>query len=259
MEMMICKRFYALMVYLLLLQATGAQAIVQGSKHDLSNGSNQICGYCHTPHNASQQAGLSEAPLWNRKITDLNAFTPYSSPSMTQICPTTPSGISLACLSCHDGTQAQSGMGPTGPSPYTGPYPNYGANGNSAVFGGDQHLPLNNGIGGGGNTWADTNCSKCHSGTLPPGYIYSIALSAMAGPDLSNDHPISMPYPTANINFVTPPDPDKGWGDVKLFNGRVECPSCHNPHEPGTPGAGTTPFLRMSNSGSNMCLRCHNK
>lgn len=245
----ICKCGSTLAVCLMLFGATATQAgTISGSKHDMSQTGNlafdQLCVYCHTPHNASQQAGLSEAPLWNRKITNLDAFIPYSSPSMTQTCPSTPSGISLACLSCHDGTQADAAPGGANP----------GANGQSAVVGQpiyDQHNVLNNPKSGG--TPGGPACSgACHTGTYNG--IYSQALSVMAGPDLRNDHPISMPYPTANTNFFTPPDAVKGWGDVKLFNGKVECPTCHNPHDPDF-----VPFLRASNDGSALCLRCHNK
>jgi predicted CXXCH cytochrome family protein len=62
----------------------------------------EICVFCHAPHNASPIQ-----PLWNRN-TPTNAYTVYSSPSITKlginIGP--PSGSSKLCLSCHDGTIA---------------------------------------------------------------------------------------------------------------------------------------------------------
>lgn len=217
----------------LLWMAVGAQAGIIGSKHDLSiDAGVQLCVYCHVPHNASTQQGLENTPLWNRKITNLDAFTPYTSPTMTQACPTRPSGISLLCLSCHDGTSG------------------------GAVHSGDQHniinKPKSGGVPSGGSNVDGAACVKCHTGTL--GGIYSKALSTMAGPDLRNDHPISMPYPVANSNYQPPPDAVKGWTDIKLFEGKVECASCHAVHDPAK-----VPFLRMNNSGSAMCLRCHNK
>lgn len=218
----------------LLLVAAGTQAgTIVGSKHDLTiDGSVQLCVHCHTPHNASTQAGLVEAPLWNRTITNLDAFTPYTSPTMTQTCPTRPSGISLACLSCHDGT------------------------GGGAVHSGNQHSVINSpkvaNTSASGSNIDGASCVKCHTGTLNG--IYSQALSTMAGPDLRNDHPISMPYPTGNSNYNTPPNATKGWSDAKLFDGKVECPTCHAVHDPTY-----APFLRMTNSGSTMCLKCHNK
>lgn len=265
MEMMINKRFYALMVCLMLLGTTATQAAsIIGSKHDLSesnyygasgSASTEICVFCHTPHNASTQAGLNEAPLWNRMITDLSAFTPYSSPSMTQTCPATPSGISLTCLSCHDGTSASGNLGAVNLS-----------NSHNLVN------PSNNGPSTPFFANTSPNCGACHGrgdgyynisnpgdpANTPQGWVPGKWWQI--GPDLSNDHPISMSYPMANpTNFVAPPDPDKGWADVKLFNGKVECPTCHNPHEPGDAVAGTAPFLRASNNGSALCLKCHKK
>lgn len=233
MDTTISRYFRVLAFCSLLLGAAGATAgTIVGSKHDLSiNAGVQLCVHCHTPHNASTQAGLADAPLWNRKITNLDAFTPYTSPTMTETCPTRPSGLSLACLSCHDGT------------------------GGGAVHSGDQHSAINSpkagGAATGGSNIDGASCVKCHTGTL--GGIYSQALSVMAGPDLRNDHPVSMSYPTANSKYKTPPDTAKGWSDAKLYNGKVECPSCHNVHDPTY-----APFMRMTNGGSAMCLRCHN-
>lgn len=223
--------FRTLAVGSLLWAATGTQAGIIGSKHDLSlDASYQVCVQCHTPHSASTQEGIGVAPLWNRRMTNLDAFTPYTSPTLTEICPTRPSGISLACLSCHDGT------------------------GGGAVNSTDQHNVINvpkvNNAANGGGTTSGAGCLKCHI----TGGGFSRELTVMAGPDLSNDHPISMPYPAANSNYNNPPDAQKGWMDVKLFAGKVECPTCHSVHDPTN-----VPFLRVANGGSTLCLRCHNK
>lgn len=235
----VSRCFRALAVCSLLWAASGTQAAtIVGSKHDLSTVGTQVCGHCHTPHNASTQEGLADAPLWNRKITNLDAFTPYTSPTMTQVCPTRPSGISLACLSCHDGA-----AGAAAPN---------GVSGGGAVVGGavgDQHNIITVQKSGGG---VSPDCARCHTGTLDG--IYSKALSVMGGPDLRNDHPISMQYPVANSNYNTPPDGTKGWADLKLFSGKVECATCHAVHDPTN-----APFLRATNGGSVLCLRCHNK
>lgn len=65
---------------------------------------NRICGPCHTPHNAILPAN---APLWSHLET-VAAHTPYpGSPAGTMdAIVNAPSGISLVCLSCHDGTVA---------------------------------------------------------------------------------------------------------------------------------------------------------
>ena len=59
----------------------------------------QSCLFCHAPHNASPIA-----PLWNRNNPG-TTYTPYSS-STSVARPGQPTGASLYCLSCHDGTIA---------------------------------------------------------------------------------------------------------------------------------------------------------
>ena len=59
----------------------------------------QICIFCHTPHNASVVQ-----PLWNRQIPE-QSYRIYSSATLiAQV--GQPTGSSKLCLSCHDGTIA---------------------------------------------------------------------------------------------------------------------------------------------------------
>jgi predicted CXXCH cytochrome family protein len=91
---------------LLTLAATGAAiAGIVGTAHDLSgdfNGpdGNQVCIYCHTPHNAT-----AHVPLWNRDTSVAN-YTMYDSFTEDYDHPSTVDGSSVLCMSCHDGTIA---------------------------------------------------------------------------------------------------------------------------------------------------------
>ncbi|RME56476.1 MAG: hypothetical protein D6795_01380 [Deltaproteobacteria bacterium] len=78
------------------------------SKHNLSvsgpgtvkaSQETRICIFCHTPHNARPVA-----PLWNR-LDSGSVYTPYTS-STALATPGQPTGASILCLSCHDGTIA---------------------------------------------------------------------------------------------------------------------------------------------------------
>jgi len=60
---------------------------------------NQVCIFCHTPHNSTPNT-----PLWNRSSSGSN-YIPYSS-STALATPGQPTGASILCLSCHDGTIA---------------------------------------------------------------------------------------------------------------------------------------------------------
>lgn len=78
------------------------------SPHDLSAGGgsairatneDQVCIFCHTPHNASPVGAL-----WNRSLSP-QAYSVYTSRSLDAK-PGQPTGSSKLCLSCHDGTIA---------------------------------------------------------------------------------------------------------------------------------------------------------
>ena len=76
-------------------------------------GGQQICIFCHTPHNANVE---NQSPLWNRKFSS-ETFSRYSSATLQIRVNSTisapgmanygtnwaPDGASKLCLSCHDG------------------------------------------------------------------------------------------------------------------------------------------------------------
>ena len=86
------------LVALVTLTATSAFAAISGSAHDLSGagtGVDEVCAFCHTPHN-----GGTQAPLWNRGA-GTTVTLEYNSSTMNA---SSGSGTSDAplCLSCHD-------------------------------------------------------------------------------------------------------------------------------------------------------------
>ena len=111
-------------------------------------------------------------------------------------------------------------------------------------------------------------CLSCHDGTLAldsfggktPAGAGMITGRAKIGTDLSDDHPVSFTYDgalaTANGGLVSPTSASHvdSAKTVPLFNGKLECSSCHDAHDNTN-----TYFLRKSNAGSALCLTCHNK
>lgn len=115
--------------------ANGALASIEGSAHDFSDeawSTNDICGPCHTPHNAF----TGGAPLWNHSNTTVAAWTMYDNTNGTQnsTVPSAPSTVSKACLSCHDGSIAVDSFGGAPGSVNISSYPGkqVGASGNLA-------------------------------------------------------------------------------------------------------------------------------
>lgn len=95
---------------LLLGLGTTAEAGVADTKHNLSSktdATDQVCIFCHTPHNANPAV-----PLWNHTLSpEGTQYEFYTSPSSDAPQPDRILGSSKLCLSCHDGTVALGALG----------------------------------------------------------------------------------------------------------------------------------------------------
>ncbi|CAB1370352.1 cytochrome c3 family protein [Denitratisoma oestradiolicum] len=238
----------------------------------------EVCVYCHTPHAANTTVAL---PLWNRtiKVTTYTTYEQLGTSTLTQSV-SQPGPNSLACLSCHDGQTAVDSI-------VNMP----GSGGYSAA----QMTAQNNSFL---NTWTNTRgpdasvhlgmsapdntgCLACHSPDA--GFVGAGATDFRAfriGTDLTNDHPVGVTFPTNNgpgTDFNTPGGTkgstkfydrngnnhmDKD--EIRLYDSgagpKVECASCHDPHGVSPGGGAFNPtFLRVSNTGSAVCMTCHSK
>lgn len=268
-------------------QTTGIAA----TKHNLGSGTGpagrnqvvsdtaEICVFCHTPHGGSTDAPV---PLWNKRLGAPGVpagggtyitYDTLQTPSLDGTVALVGS-ISMACLSCHDGTQAMDNV------------INAPGSGNVLADGG----------GNDGRNWTWTGSTvDVATGRLNSG-------AALIGTDLSNDHPIGIQYcggglsGSGNVVSGTCKDTDLTAPQTKVINGNqifwvdtggpgkqrtdlplyqrdtgglgpmVECASCHDPHvskdQAGPSGtsqvAGET-FLRISNASSAVCTACHVK
>ena len=233
--------FVALIVGLLLtITITTQAASIQGSKHDLTaswrgykhagwkfNDYKSPCAYCHVPHN-----GSSDGPLWNRPLPAANSYTVYDSNTLDSST-TSISTQSLLCLSCHDGTIAVDNV-LNKPADYVN---NTGS-----------HRRMSR------DTTGDS-CNECHD-TKEYGVTQAFLTT-----DLSNDHPVSFTYNSALATAdgeLRDPSVNSGLGgsiaNTMLSNGKLECTSCHNVHDPQY-----EPFLIKPNNNSQLCTTCHIK
>lgn len=215
--------------------------------HDPDAGSTQVCIYCHTPHNAGQTR-----LLWNKANNSATSFRLYtSSDTLTDAVRNNSSlsanSPSLLCLGCHDGKTAMNVLHAAG-------------KGTDASVAG---YPA-------GSKFAYGSSEIVMEGPI---WMFGTYFPAMAlgtesgqGDDLTNDHPIGFSYSgvlgenAAGLNSMPEVD-TKSASRIRFFGSdkKVECSTCHDPHVDNTNNPTLSPFLVMSNSGSALCLSCHNK
>jgi predicted CXXCH cytochrome family protein len=221
--------------------ATAAPKSIELSKHNLSssstntirsattNGTTEICVFCHTPHTATP-----DAPLWNRTNVS-GPYTTYASDVMTALSYSLedPSSTSAAgkaehvktriCMSCHDGTIAMGNV---------------------------VNLPS-------GFPVSEISMVGAAGGLMPSteaGYI---------GTDLRDDHPVAvkhLPSQDQELKAISGSNArvySLSGGKVvssQVDGGYVECTSCHDPHDDQYGN-----FLIDENVSSKMCRSCHSK
>lgn len=215
----------------------------------------QVCSFCHTPHNAGKTR-----LLWNKaNLNTLTVFKFYTSSdtlsNATKTGQSLPAGSpSLLCLGCHDGKTAMnilhtSSIGVDAAGAGVAGYP-AGAKIISTVQGGAT-APL---------TMPGPQINL-FTGLLDPSMNLGMGATLTQGDNLTDDHPVGFSYTAAytakpTALFASPTDPK-----VRLFGStsRVECSSCHDPHVDTSTDLTFKPFLVKSNTGSALCLSCHNK
>ena len=229
------KAKFFLGIGIVTLLSSSLTASILRTKHDLGTGNggdnSEVCVYCHTPHGSNTD--YVGAPLWNKPTTN-TSFTMYGAsaegvPGKTIAGTNTdaaPTGATLACLSCHDGVSAI----------------------NSVV-----NAPGSGGYNKSGTLIGFDN--KNYIERMGTGNVRAVG----AFGDLTNDHPVSIPYVEGAASLKPKDTPITGWQGATtisglLRNGKVQCVSCHDPHYPrwGT-------FLRTNNAGSELCKTCHDK
>jgi len=104
-------------------------------------------------------------------------------------------------------------------------------------------------------------CLSCHDGVIASDvYTASHATglarqlgSSQLGIGGLTGHPIGVAYPVADPHYQPAASFTTGADAIPLPDGRVQCISCHDPHNTGRhPG-----MLVRSNRGSQLCLACH--
>lgn len=115
-------------------------------------------------------------------------------------------------------------------------------------------------------------CLSCHDGTVAidsfanggvvrAGTHFMTSTNLVgSGANLTSDHPIAFNYNAALVALdpalVMPASTNyvDGARTIPLYNSKLECASCHSSHDNTY-----SKFLRIANTGSALCLKCHIK
>ncbi|MCL7488635.1 MAG: cytochrome c3 family protein [Desulfobulbaceae bacterium] len=111
-------------------------------------------------------------------------------------------------------------------------------------------------------------CLACHDGTISidsfGGMSGSISIGGNAdvGTNLADDHPVGIDWNHQTAGSACTTCHPIIWVDsvaimtfppTPMFNGKVECPSCHDPHN----GFDLPHLVRDTMAGSQLCFNCH--
>lgn len=205
-------------------QRAGVEAMAGVAYSDYGN----ACIYCHLPPEEEASATRpGQIDGWNRIRPIAARYELYNSATLDSL-PQRPNDISLLCLSCHDGTMAVDRVVHT---------PRAWSSGDDMSL----HMRL--------SATDDLNsCGKCHDGSV----AHDIAMKAI-GTNLRDDHPISIRYAGLDMDiagFKTVDSPQGFDNGVKLFEGNIECATCHDIHNPDSP-------MLLRTDGEKLCVTCH--
>jgi predicted CXXCH cytochrome family protein len=230
----------------------GVQSLMYGGPHDFGPTSaiganlqsDATCAYCHRPHIVGEDG--QAAPLWARaSLDDALTYGVYSSISLdATVDPINQDdNYSSFCLSCHDGSQMLA----------------------TAAWGSNSH-PYNFQFSQGGNYWPP-DWETGSSPTTPDVATFNDAggLSTTGELLLSHTHPVNFDYDAAQaidgqlygkaapgyVYLDASTTPSRALG--RLFGGKMQCSSCHNPHFASGIG------LQGSSNKGALCVACHIK
>lgn len=197
----------------------------------------EVCVFCHTPQLSASGAssiGVNNQPMWQPSLPNEHSFVIYDDIGRMQFGDKPAVGSqSIACLSCHDANQAFSVQTGEMDHPFGVPYRGFsrGRERSSAEIAAVGDLPMR----------AAKELKSLDEFRLPSrGMVDNRAVWWVSATGVT-------PFRVrADLPLYARPSPA---GEVPF----VECSSCHDPH------IASQLFLRVSNTGSQLCLTCHDK
>lgn len=216
-------------------------ADIRVTKHNLARSQStadaeEVCVFCHTPQVPADlpEGSAVTQPVWQRSLPHGYSFLMFDDIGRKQFGKLAVGSQSIACLSCHDATQAFSVTSTQSDHPFGVPYRGYlrtrgGGDLNAAPAVDDGTMKAARYLK------AVTDFRAPSKGVIEDRVVWWVSASGSSAVRSRSDLPL----------YVR----DVDGGEIPY----IECSSCHDPH------LAKPLFLRVDNASSRLCLTCHDK
>lgn len=217
--------------------------LVRSAKNDRAVDSKEVCVFCHFPSVAGVDLrGRNSAPKWQPSVIAGYTFPIYDNAGRLDVEGSDAIGSpSVACLSCHDSTQANSISRLSMSHPYGVPY---------------------RGARGARRDGRGAKPRRRESTTVSDSSRAAVAM--LGSDDFRPPNEALMEGRRIYWTSAAGASYQRGKHDLPLFVRRdrdesgdevayIECASCHDPHST------SRLFLRIPDGSARLCLSCHDK
>jgi predicted CXXCH cytochrome family protein len=235
--------YWAIFVGLLGLGFSVSAADIRTTPHNLTRQGakvepDEVCVFCHTPQTGSvinaSRLNLPSQPAWQPSLPEAHSYMVYDDIGRLQFGDRASVGSqSIACLSCHDANQAFSVQNAASDHPFGVPYRGFSRGLERAMAKPENGEALPSRLATEIKSLDEFRLPS--KGLVDSRVVWWVSALGVSALRTRADLPLYARKESA--------------GDVPY----VECSSCHDPH------ISNKLFLRVSNSGSKLCLTCHDK
>lgn len=236
------EKLAVLLTAVMLAVVPASAADIRSTPHNLTRQgalveADEVCVFCHTPQvsaDAAARSGVMAQPAWQPSLSAAHSFVMYDDIGRLQFGDKPAVGSqSIACLSCHDANQAFSVQAAETDHPFGIPYRGFSRGRERSS---DEMAAIGNAPSRAGKEVKSLDDFRLPSrGVVDNRTVWWVSASGVTPFRTRADLPLYA-RPAAN-------------GEIPF----VECSSCHDPH------ISNKLFLRVDNSGSRLCLTCHDK
>lgn len=208
------------------------------ARHRTSAEADEVCVFCHTPQLRPGEATAGVRPVWQPSLAATHDFLMFDDIGRKQYGKQAVGSQSIACLSCHDASQAFEVTASMSEHPFGVPYRGFSGGQGKVEAEREKFREEEDkqAFRPAVAVKADDDFRMPSRGMIENRTIWWVSSRGVRAVRTRSDLPL---YARQNED-----------GDEIPY---IECSSCHDPH------VARPLFLRVGNEGSKLCLTCHDK